>query len=213
MIEGAVFYDCATAPSPRRARMAMAEKGLSFDTVQIDLKSGEQLGDAYRAINPRCTVPALKLPGGTILADNASIVRWLEEIRPDPPLLGRDPVEKALVAEWLSRVEFEGLLAIAEVLRNTSGAFRGRALTGPEAVEQIPELAARGRARAAVFLTRLNERLEAAPWLGGDGFSAADIAGYVFVDFAKWVKLEPGPELAALAEWRAAIAERPSAKA
>ena len=51
------LYDCATAPSPRRARILLAEKGVAHGTVEIDLRNGEQLGDAYRDINPQCTVP------------------------------------------------------------------------------------------------------------------------------------------------------------
>jgi Glutathione S-transferase, N-terminal domain len=59
------FYDCATAPSPRRVRIFLAEKGLSIPTVQIDLRNGEQFTPAFRAINPDCTVPVLK--GGSNL--------------------------------------------------------------------------------------------------------------------------------------------------
>src|SRR6476660_5383830 len=52
------LYDCATAPSPRRARILLAEKGVAHDTVAVDLRHGEQLSDAYRKVNPQCTVPA-----------------------------------------------------------------------------------------------------------------------------------------------------------
>ena len=52
------FYDCSTAPSPRRARILLAEKGVPHETIQVDLKTGEQLGEAYRRINPLSTVPA-----------------------------------------------------------------------------------------------------------------------------------------------------------
>ncbi|MGZ5785260.1 MAG: glutathione S-transferase N-terminal domain-containing protein, partial [Ramlibacter sp.] len=55
-----MLYDCATAPSPRRARILLAEKGIEHETVWIDLRSGEQMGAAFRAINPQCTVPALR---------------------------------------------------------------------------------------------------------------------------------------------------------
>eukprot|EP01031_Cornospumella_fuschlensis_P007315 gene7315-9064_t len=68
------LYDCATAPSPRRARILLAEKGVVHSTVQVDLRTGEQMGDAYRAINPQCTVPALRTEEGSLLADNAAIV-------------------------------------------------------------------------------------------------------------------------------------------
>ena len=40
------FYDCTTAPSPRRVRIFLAEKGISIDTVQVDLRNGEQFSEA-----------------------------------------------------------------------------------------------------------------------------------------------------------------------
>lgn len=71
------LYDCATAPSPRRARILLAEKGITHDTVQVDLKAGEQLSEAYRKINPQCTVPALRTEEGTMLTSNAAIASYL----------------------------------------------------------------------------------------------------------------------------------------
>ena len=103
------LYDCATAPSPRRARIFLAEKGTAHETVQVDLRSGEQLGAAYRAINPQCTVPALRTEEGLLFTDNAAIAAYLEARYPEPPLLGRSPAEKAEIASWQWRVEFEGL--------------------------------------------------------------------------------------------------------
>ncbi len=213
MMDDHVFYDCATAPSPRRARIFLAEKGLEIPTVQVDLRHGEQLGDDFRAINPRCTVPALKLPDGTVLGDNASIARYLEETRPEPPLMGTTPVEKALVAEWNAIAESEGLLAIAEIVRNSLPGMRGRALTGPKSYDQIPELSERGRIRAQAFFETLNSRLETSAYLAGENFSVADITAFIVVEFAGWVKLEPAENHSALREWRTAIAARPSARA
>lgn len=207
------FYDCATAPSPRRARIFIAEKGMEIETVQVDLAARAQFDEPFRSINPRCTVPALALDDGTVLCDNASIARYIEEICPEPPLLGRSPVEKALVAEWLARVEWEGFMGAAEALRNSSKAFKDSAITGPDRYEQIPELAERGRRRAEVFFTTMDKRLSETAYLAGDAFSAADIAAYVFVDFAAWVKLRPGPGLTHLANWREAISRRPSSSA
>lgn len=204
------FYDCATAPSPRRARMVIAEKRVDVERVEIDLRSGEHFSDAFRAINPRCTVPVLVTEAGEALCDNASIVRYLEALYPDPPLLGRSPLEQARTAEWVWRVESEGLMAIMEVLRNTSKALKDRALPGPDPVPQIPQLAERGRARGQRFFQVLDERLRQTPWLAGDSFSFADISALVFVDFAAWVKMEPGAELGALSAWREACRARPS---
>lgn len=208
-----VFYDCSTAPSPRRSRIFIAEKGLDIPTVQVDLRSGEHLGEAYRAINSRCTVPALKLPDGTVLCDTSSIARYLEEVRPDPPLMGRDPVEKALVAEWNTRAEMEGLWAAADALRNSSPGLKGRALPGPDNYEQIPALAERGLRRMQTFMGVLETRLRAVPWLAGDVFSNADITAFVFVEFAAWVKIIPDSSMTAIREWHEAIKVRPSASA
>ena len=124
------LYDCATAPSPRRARILLAEKGVAHETVQVDLRSAEQLGSAFRQINPQCTVPALRTEDGIVLADNAAITAYLEARYPEPPLLGITPDEKAQIASWNWRVEFEGLMAVAEALRNSAPAMANRALPG-----------------------------------------------------------------------------------
>lgn len=204
------LYDCSTAPSPRRARILLAEKGLRHETVQIDLRAGEQFGDSYRAINPECTVPALRTEEGALLTDNAAIAAYLEARFPDPPLAGRTPREKAEVASWSWRAEFDGLLAVAEALRNSSPAMANRALPGPVDYPQIPELAERGRARVREFFAVLNARLSDREFLAGDGFSIADITAVVAVDFARIVKIRPDDTHPNLQRWHAAIASRPS---
>ena len=204
------LYDCATAPSPRRARILLAEKGVAHDTVQVDLRSGEQLGEAYRRINPQCTVPALRTQEGLLLTDNAAIAAYLEARYPSPPLLGETPEEKAEIASWNWRVEFEGLLAIAEAFRNGSPAMANRALSGAVDYPQIPALAERGLARVAQFFTVLNERLAGRDFIAADRFSVADITAVVAVDFARVVKQKPGEQHPHLLRWRAAMAGRPS---
>ena len=204
------LYDCATAPSPRRARILLAEKGIAHDTVQVDLKSGEQLGEAYRQINPQCTVPALRTDEGLLLADNAAITAYVEARYPQPPLLGESPVEKAEIASWNWRVEFEGLLAIAEALRNSSPAMANRALPGAVNYPQIPALAERGLMRVGQFFDLLNDRLAGHEFIAADRFSVADITAVVAVDFARVVKQKPGEQHPHLLRWRAAMAARPS---
>ena len=89
------FYDCATAPSPRRVRIFIAEKGIDLETVQVDLSSGEQFSDAFRAINPDCVVPALVLDDGTCLSEVTAICQYLEEYKPEPTLWGDNATERA----------------------------------------------------------------------------------------------------------------------
>jgi len=203
------LYDCSTAPSPRRARILLAEKGVAHDTVEIDLRRGEQLGDAFRAVNPQCTVPVLRTDDGLLLTDNAAITAWLEARFPEPPLLGATPAEKAEIASWNWRVEFEGLLAIAEAMRNSAPAMAERALAGPVNYAQIPELAARGQARARQFFATLNERLAGREFLAADRFSVADITAVVAVDFARVIKLRVDEQVPELQRWRAGMALRP----
>ena len=204
------LYDCSTAPSPRRARILLAEKGVTHATVNIDLGKREQLGDAYRTINPYCTVPALRLEDGQLLTDNAGIAAYLEARYPEPPLLGKTPMEKAQIASWNSRIEQEGFLAIAEALRNSSPGLVNRALTGPVDYAQIPELAQRGLARLQRFLDALDKQLEGREYVVGDSFSIADISAMVSVDFARIVRVKPGEQHPNLLRWRDSMALRPS---
>ena len=202
------LYDCTTAPSPRRARILLAEKGIVHETVQVDLRNGEQLGDAFRQINPLCTVPVLRTDDGLTLTDNAAITAYLEARYPQPPLLGITPAEKAEIASWQWRVEFEGLLAIAEAMRNGSPAMANRALPGPVDYAQIPELAQRGLQRVQRFFATLNERLADRAFIASDRFSIADLTAGVAVDFARVVKVKPSDETPHLVRWRAAMAQR-----
>ncbi len=204
------LYDCTTAPSPRRARILLAEKCVAHETVQVDLKSSEQLSDAYRKINPQCTVPALRIEDGTLLTDNAAITAYLEARYPEPRLLGSTPIEMAEIASWNWRIEFEGLMAVAEALRNSAPAMANRALPGPVDYQQIPELAQRGVSRLQQFFATLNERLTGRDFIATDRFSIADITAVVAVDFARIVKVKPSEQHPNLQRWRESMARRPA---
>ena len=205
-----ILYDCSTAPSPRRARILLAEKGIAHQTIAVDLRNGEQLSEAYRKINPQCTVPALRTEEGQVLTDNAGIAAYLEARYPQPPLLGVTPGEKAEIASCNWRIEFEGLMAIAEALRNSAPAMANRALPGPTDYPQIAELAQRGLARLQQFFITLNERLAEREVVATERFSVADISAVVAVDFARVVKLKPDERHPHLQRWRALMAKRAS---
>jgi glutathione S-transferase len=207
------LYDCATAPSPRRVRIFLAEKGVSLPLVQVDLRHGEQLGAAFRAINPDATVPVLELDNGTRIADIVAICRYIEEIHPEPPLMGRDAEDKAVVEAWQRWCEREGFYAAMEAFRNATPGLKGRALPGPDDYEQIAALAERGRTRLARFFERLDARLHDSAFIAGAHYTIADITALVSVDFAGWAKMKPPDTLAHLQRWHAAVSARPSAKA
>ena len=204
------FYDFSMAPSPRRARILLAEKGAAFDTVSVDMRKAEQLGDEFRAVNPSCTVPALKLDDGTVITENAGIAAYLEAQFPNPPMLGTSSVEKGLVANWTAKAELEGLSAVAEALRNSSPGMKDRAMTGPINHQQIPALAERGLARLQNFFDMLDARLEDREYLAIDTFSNADITAAVVVDFARVVKVKPQERHKNIIRWREQLNSRPS---
>jgi glutathione S-transferase len=207
------FYDCATAPSPRRVRIFLAEKGVAIDTVQVDLRNGEQFTPAFRAINPECTVPVLVLDDGTAIADAIAICGYIEELHPEPPLIGASPQERAIVTALNRRIERDGFFAAMDAFRNFTKGFKGRALPGPHDYEQIPELAERGRARVDHFFRAMDEQLKDREFVAGGRYTIADISTLVLIDFAGWVKLKIPDECANLHRWYAAVSARPSAKA
>jgi glutathione S-transferase len=204
------FFDCKPAPSPRRVRIFLREKGIEVPTVEVDLRSGEQLGDAFRQVNPEGTVPVLELDDGTRISEALAICAYLEEEFPDPPLFGRDARERALAIMWNGKVEQQGLMAVAELFRNRSKAFQNRALPGPHKFEQIPQLAERGQLRTELFFDRLNAHLADHEYLVGDRFTIADITALVAVDFAAWSKISIEQKQRHLRRWYDKVSSRPT---
>jgi glutathione S-transferase len=208
-----ILYDCATAPSPRRVRIFLAEKGLQVTTVQIDLRHGEHLKQPFLKLNPDATVPVLQLDNGTVINDAIAICVYLEEMHPEPPLIGSTAEEKALTIAWNRRVERDGFYAVMEAFRNSTPGLTGRAVPGPDNYEQIPALAERGRRRVVRFFEWTNARLGESPFIAGARYSLADITTQITVEFARWAKL-PVPETCPrLIHWFAAVSARASAKA
>lgn len=207
------FYDCATAPSPRRVRIFLAEKGLEIPTIQVDLRNGEHLKPAFRSINPDATVPALALDSGAVITDAIAICHYIEELHPDPPLIGATPAERAIAIAWNRRIERDGFYAVMEAFRNATPGLKGRAIPGPDDYEQIPALAERGRQRVLRFFVWMNEHLAEREFVAGPRYSIADITTQITVEFARWAKLAVPEDCPRLAQWFAAVSGRPSAKA
>jgi len=193
----------------------MAEKGIEgVEIIQIDLGDNrENVGEEYRSINPSCTVPALVLEDGTLISESVAICRYFEEIQPNPPLMGRDAKEKAVVEMWQRQVELQGYTPAGEAFRNYNKRFAGRALAGNDSYEQIPELVTRSRTRVERFFNLLNDHMESREFIASDVFSIADITAYVMVDFAGWSKMGITESQTHLKRWYESIKARPSSSA
>ncbi len=204
------FYDYKIAPNPRRVRIFMAEKGIQLQTVLVDLAGGEQFSDAFKKINPDCTVPVLELDDGTYLSEVVAICQYLEEKFSEPTLLGDDASERALVTAWNAKIEFHGLGALAENFRNRVKGMKGRAMTGPDSYEQISELVDRGRKRFELFMSRLDQQLKDNEYIVGDVFTMADISAFIAVDFAAWSRISIEDKMVNLHGLYKLVSVRPS---
>jgi maleylpyruvate isomerase len=80
-----------------RVRIALNLKGLSAEHLPHHLRKGEQCAPSYLAINPQGLVPTLENDAGAILTQSLAIIEWLDEAHPQPPLLPKDPLQRAKV--------------------------------------------------------------------------------------------------------------------
>ena len=182
------IYTFDSAPNPRRLGLFIAYKGLDIPTTQIDMRSNAHREDEFLAINPMGTVPALVTDEGVLLTEVIAICDYLESLYPERPLMGRTPLERALVLSWDHRIFTSLFEAFAEMLRNRSRAFENRALPGPIDIEQIPELEHRGRKRFRGTLELFDKELGDQAFLCGDAVTFVDINLLVAVETASWVK-------------------------
>jgi glutathione S-transferase len=207
------LYDHPRAPSPRRVRIFLAEKGLEVPRETVSIEDGGQLQPAFLARNPAGTVPLLELDDGTRIGESIAICRYFEALQPQPSLFGQGAVEQATVEMWNRRVEFDLLLAVFAAVRNAHPAFAGRALPGPVPVDQLPALAERSRGIAERMCDWLDRHLAGQRFLAGERFSVADISLLVGLDFARVGKLRLTEGRPQLLRWHTEVSARPSATA
>lgn len=201
------LYDSPVAPNPRRVRIFLAEKGISVPRETVDLAKLEQKAAGFAAINPLRRIPALVLDSGEIICESVAICRYFEEIQPEPPLFGRDPLDRARVEMWQRRAELEFFFPIALAFRHSHPAMVEMEMP------QIPELVELNRARAKNFAHFLDSELANRRYLAGDSFSIADITALVAADFSRPARIAFPEDLVHLARWRAEVSARPSASA
>ena len=194
------------APNPRRVRMFLAEKGIDLPETRIDMMKREHKSPEFRAKNSMGQIPTLELDDGTCISETVAICRYFEELHPTPPLFGATAVEKALVDQWVRRVEFAVMMPVGNFWRHAHP--RTAAL-----LTQFKDFGESNKATYQGAQKYINRELEGREFLTGDGLTMADICLLSSVDFADWIGLPVEEEFGNLVAWRARMKARPSADA
>jgi len=201
------LYDSRLAPNPRRVRWFMAEKGMDdLDVIDLDLLKGDHKKAEYVDMAGIAQAPALAMDDGTTITESLAICRYLESVRPEPNMFGRDPKETAVIEMWTRRAEHLAAVPLMLAVRHGHPALA--------ALEtQVPEVAATNRAQAERSLELFDRRLAESPWIAAERVTIADGVLFVGMEFARLVRFQVPEALPHLAKWQAAMRERPSATA
>jgi glutathione S-transferase len=200
------LIDGGRAPSPRRVRIFLAEKGIEVPRRQIDFANLEQFSEAFTTLNPMQRVPVLILDDGTPISETMAICRYFEALHPEPNLLGREPREIATVEMWNRRVELNLYGAVSSAFRHLSPSM---------SVSEKPQIAEWGEAnkpKALAFLAVLDRELATRRHVAGDRYTVADITTLATVDFMRAPKIELPADMKNVHRWHAEVSARPSAK-
>jgi glutathione S-transferase len=189
------------APNPRRVRLFLAAKGLSIPEKMLSLQAREHKSAEVVARNPRGQVPFLELDDGRILSETISICRYLDELHPDPPLVGTTAIERAETDMWIRRVE-TGLGTPVSLFWQHGHPFTAKV------VNQIPAMGEAARPQALAMMGWFDAQLADRTWLAGDRFTLADISLLTIIDFAGWIGLPLPADAAALAAWHGRANQR-----
>lgn len=201
------LYDGGRAPNPRRVTVFLAEKRIEVETVPVDMGQLGHKSEEVTRLNPLQRLPVLVLDDGTALSESVAICRYFEALHPEPPLMGTDARDKAIVEMWNRRVELIFLAAVANAFRHTHPAMK------EWEKPQLSEWGEINRPKALAFLELLDKELAEREFIAGDRFTIADITGMIGFEFMKPARIERPEHLTNVMRWYQAVSSRPSAKA
>ncbi|MGH0035768.1 MAG: glutathione S-transferase family protein [Myxococcota bacterium] len=203
------LYFFPVAPNPTKVRLFLAEKeaggaSLEIEQVPVDLPKGEQRSPEHQARHPLGKVPVLELDDGSTLFESLAIIEYLEELYPEPPMLGRDALERARTREVERLADFGVLLPLAGIVHSTRS---------PLGWPPNPGAAGFFREQLRGPLRVLDDRLaDGRPYLAGERPSVADCTLAAAFQFARFGQAEIDPALANLARWDTAYRQREPAR-
>ncbi|HZR81063.1 MAG TPA: glutathione S-transferase family protein [Candidatus Binatia bacterium] len=200
------LYAFAFAPNPRKVLTYLKEKGLDVPIENVDLMQGQNRTPEFLKKNPLGGLPVLELDDGSYLTESLAIMEYFEELRPNPPMVGTTPLERARVRELERLAEIGVMSAVGAVFQNTSPFFAGR-------VKQSPEAAETGRMRFATNLTVLNDRIGNRPFVAGERPSIADCTLFAALQFGEFAGVPlDAQKHPNVARWYESFKKRPSAQ-
>ena len=202
-----LLYDGGRAPNPRRVRIFLAEKGIEVPLKPVDMTAMGHRSEEVTALNPFQRLPVLQLDDGTILTETVAICRYFEALHPEPPLMGVDALDKAIVEMWNRRVELNFSYFVAQAFRHTHPAMK------EWEVPQIAEFGEANKPKAMKAMEFLDSELASREFIAGDRYTIADITAMMGMDMLKPARIERPEHLENLMRWYKTIASRPSAAA
>lgn len=196
----------SVGPNPRVVLFFLAEKGIAMPREFVDIRAGDNRKPDWLARNPRGSMPVLELDDGRLIGESTAICEYLEELYPDPPLVGATAEARAATRSALRYIDFSVVGPMTNGFRSAEGLamFQDRMLC-------VPDAAAGNKAYAQDGLARADRMLAESDYLAGDALTLADIVLFCWSEFGTMVG-QPAPgSLTNLSRWRDRVAARPAA--
>lgn len=194
------LYHFPASTFSRRVRVALLEKNISCELIEVNLPAGQHKEHWYAALNPYLKVPTL-LDGDLVLYESAAILTYLEAVHPTPPLVPDDAASRALVDMHVRLCDAH--------LGRYAGAILIPKRFLPEAKWDRQAMQA-ARTEIDRHLVIIERELGDRHYLVGGSFTLADIAYLPFLHFLGVMEVAAGPRVTA---WAERLLARPSARA
>lgn len=187
---------CSVAP-----HIILEEMGMTYETVKVDLANKTTTEGDYTKVNPKGYVPALVMDNGHLLTEDAVILQYLADLKPE---LGLIPPAGTMERYRL----LETLHFIATELHKGFGPMfaAGRMVQTPEAVEQLKKFT---KDRLATRFVLVDKILAEKPFIAGEKFTIADAYLFTILNWAQHHKIET-TQWPHLESYFAKVAKRPS---
>ena len=199
------LYDFPKAPNPRRVKIFAHEKDIELELINCDMGKREHKTPEFLTKNPSGKIPVLELENGECISESVAICRYLELIKPEPNLFGKDAFEIAYIESRNRHIEFELWTQIGTSWVN------GPIVGSLGIFDQIPDAKAASDKNVRAYYQRLDQEFGLNNFVAGERFTIADITLVSAIDFAsEMVDLKPNEDLKNLHRWHEEVSSRPS---